>query len=362
MFAERLVRARKAAGLSMKALGDEIELSANAIKKYEHGITMPSSTNLLKLAKALSVRTEYFFRPTKVEISGVEYRKRASTPKKILERINGDVYDQAERWQELLEFYPDSVKPIPEFTLPDDLPPSITALEQVEALAVQMRQAWKLGLNPIHDMIDTMESKGVMIITTDVETNKKFDGLAGKIDNTPVVVISTSQSGDRQRFTLAHELGHLVVHGRLSKELDEEKACNAFAGAFLLPAQTLIEHLGEKRSNIEPRELFMLKHEYGISMLAALYRAGQCGIITTATQKSLFMSFSKNGWRTQEPGKEYPHESTYLHKQLVYRALSEEYIGESKAAELLGMSVSSFHKERKLEVLVQEAKGATTIN
>ncbi|MEL0635208.1 MAG: helix-turn-helix domain-containing protein [Marinomonas sp.] len=351
MFAERLERARKAAGLTMKALADEIDLSANSINKYEHGIAMPSSTNLLKLAKALSVRTEYFFRPTKVEISGVEYRKRASTPKKVLDRINGDVLDQAERWQELLELYPDSVKPIPEFGLPDDLPKQINSLEQAEELAIQMRHAWDLGLNPIHDMIDTLEAKGVMIITTDVETNKKFDGLAGKIDNTPVVVISTSQSGDRQRFTLAHELGHLVVHGRLSEELDEEKVCNAFAGAFLLPAQTLVEHLGEKRRNIEPRELLMLKHEYGISMLAALYRAGQCEIITPATQKSLFMLFGKSGWRTQEPGKEYPHESTFLYKQLVYRALGEEYIGESKAAELLGMSVSSFHKERKLEAL-----------
>lgn len=351
MFAERLERARKAAGLSMKALADEIDLSANSIKKYEHGIAMPSSTNLLKLAKALSVRTEYFFRPTKVEISGVEYRKRANTAQKVLDRINGDVLDQAERWQELLEFYPDSVKPIPEFSLPEGLLQRLDEIEQVELLAVQMRQAWDLGLNPIHDMIDTMESKGIMIITTDVETDKKFDGLAGKIDNTPVVVISKSQSGDRQRFTLAHELGHLVVHGRLSEELDEEKVCNAFAGAFLLPAQTLIEHLGEKRRNIEPRELLMLKHEYGISMLAALYRAGQCGIITPATQKSLFMLFSKNGWRTQEPGNEYPHESTFLYKQLVYRALGEEYIGESKAAELLGMSVSSFHKERKLEAL-----------
>lgn len=87
MFPESLVRARKAAGLSMKVLADEVELSANAIKKYEHGIVMPSSTNLLKLAKGLSVRTEYFFRPTKVERSGVKYRKRASTAQKV----NGDV-------------------------------------------------------------------------------------------------------------------------------------------------------------------------------------------------------------------------------------------------------------------------------
>ncbi|MFB1071372.1 helix-turn-helix domain-containing protein [Vibrio diabolicus] len=367
MFAERLERARKAAGLSMSTLANQVGLSANAIKKYEHGTTMPSSSNLLKLAKALDVRTEYFFRPTKVKLEGVEYRKRASTPKKMLDRINGDVLDQAERWQELLEFYPDSVKPIPEFALPEELPEQITSLEQAEELAIQMRHAWELGLNPIHDMIDTLEAKGVMIITTDVETDKKFDGLAGKIGSTPVVVISTAQSGDRQRFTLAHELGHLVVHGRLAEGIDEEKACNAFAGAFLLPAQTLIDHLGEKRRHIEPRELLMLKHEYGISMLAALFRAGQCGIITPATQKNLFMLFSKNGWRTLEPGKAYPQETTYLYKQLVYRALGEEYIGESKAAELLGMSLSSFHKERKLEMpineqVAQEGEGAATSN
>lgn len=354
MFAERLERARKAAGLSMSALANEVGLSANAIKKYEHGTTMPSSSNLLKLAKALAVRSEYFFRPTKVKLEGIEYRKRASTPKKMLDRINGDVLDQAERWQELLACYPDSVKPIPEFALPEALPEQVTCLEQVEALAFQMRHAWELGLNPIHDMIDTLEAKGVMIITTDVETNKKFDGLAGKIGNTPVVVISTAQSGDRQRFTLAHELGHLVVHGRLAEGIDEEKACNTFAGAFLLPAQTLIAHLGKKRRHIEPRELLMLKHEYGISMLAALFRARQCGIITPATQKNLFMLFSKNGWRTLEPGNAYPQETTYLHKQLVYRALGEEYIGEAKAAELLGMSLSGFHKERKLEMPINE--------
>ena len=367
MFAERLVRARKAAGLSMNALASEVGLSANAIKKYEHGTTMPSSSNLLKLAKALKVRSEYFFRPTKVKLQGVEYRKRTNTPQKVLNRINGDILEQAERWQELLELYPDSVKPIPEFALPDELPAQITGLEQVEELAIQMRHAWDLGLKPIHDMIDMLEAKGIMIITTDVATNKKFDGLAGKIGSTPVVVISTAQSGDRQRFTLAHELGHLVVHGRLTEGLDEEKVCNAFAGAFLLPAQSLIEHLSDKRRHIEPRELFILKHEYGISMLATLFRAGQCGIITPATQKNLFVLFGKNGWRTQEPGKAYPHESTHLHQQLVYRALGEEYIGESKAAELLGMSVSNFHKERKLQVpfpaqLGQEAKGAAASN
>ncbi|MEZ7279747.1 ImmA/IrrE family metallo-endopeptidase [Pseudoalteromonas sp. 68 DY56-GL68] len=227
----------------------------------------------------------------------------------------------------------------------------IASYDQLEDIAITMRNEWGLGLNPIHDMIDTLESKGVMIICTDVETSKKFDGLAGNINGLPVVVISSAQSGDRQRFTLAHELGHLVLHNRLSENLDEEKACNYFAGAFLLPSTSLIQHLGKSRTQLEAQELYMLKHEYGISMLASLYRALQSGVISPQTQKNMFIWFGKQGWRTQEPGEPYPHEDTYLYKQLVYRALSEDYIGVSKAAELLGVSLSSFHKERKLEVL-----------
>ncbi len=351
MFSERLFRARKAAGLSMNALANEVGVSANAIKKYEHGDNMPTSSNLLKLSKALDVRTEYFFRPVKVELKGVEYRKRANTPKKLLDQINGDVMDQAERWTELLELYPDSVKPVPQFSLPTKLLKQISSFDDIEVIAEQMRHEWDLGLNPIHDMIDTLESNGIMIICTSIEAKKKFDGLAGTIGNTPVVVISTHQPGDRQRFTLAHELGHLVLHDRLPENMNEEKACNHFAGAFLLPKQAFIQHIGNNRSAIEAQELYMLKQEFGISMMAILMRASQCDVISNSLQKSYFMKFNKLRWRTLEPGDPYPKEETYLYKQLVYRALGEEYIGESKAAEILGISLTSFHKERKLETL-----------
>ena len=348
MFSERLIRARKAAGLSMSALAQEVGVSANAIKKYEHGDNMPSSSNLLKLSKALGVRSEYFFRPTKITLQGVEYRKRANTPQKLLNQINGDVMDQAERWAELLDLYPDSVKPVPKFSLPEALPEIVETIDDIESIADQMRAEWSMGLNPIPDMIDTLESQGIMIICTNVESKKKFDGLAGNIEGTPVVVVSAHQPGDRQRFTLAHELGHLVLQGRLAKGLDEEKACNQFAGSFLLPKSALFQHIGDRRHAVEPRELFMLKCEFGISMMAILIRLGQCGIITENLQKKYFMQFNKQGWRTREPGEAYRNENTYLFKQLAYRALGEDYIGESKAAELLGMSLSSFHHERKL--------------
>ena len=349
-FGERLFRARKATGYSMSTLAAEVGVSANAIKKYEHGENMPSSSNLLKLAKALDVRTEYFFRPIKVEIEGVEYRKRANTPQKVLNQINADVLDQAERWTELLSLYPDSVKPVSDFGLPKWLPEEVSSFSQIEELADLMRAEWSLGTNPIQSVVDTLESKGVMIICTDVESKKKFDGLAGTIDTTPIIVLSAHQAGDRQRFTLAHELGHLVLAGRLIESLDEEKACNMFASAFLLPTTAIVEHMGQHRTAIEAQELYMLKQEFGISMMAILWRLGQCGILSESKQKGYYIAFSKAGWRSTEPGESYPCERTYLFKQTVYRALSEDYIGEAKAAELIGMSLSAFHTERKLGI------------
>ena len=348
MFGERLRRARDASGLSMQDLATKVDLSANAIKKYEHGINMPGSENLLKLAKALGVRSEYFFRQSNVQLEKVEYRKRASAPKKLLKMVNGDVTEQAERWAELLDLYPDSIKPIRDFALPDGLPTRVESTEDIESIAEFMRKAWELGLNPISEMIDTLESQGVLIIRTSVESGNKVDGLAGTICKTPVVVVSTHSTGDRQRFTLAHELGHLVLHGRLAGGLKEENACNHFAGAFLLPKSGVLQHLGRHRRHLEIKELDLLKHEFGISMQGVLIRAQQCNVISSGMYLSWCKTFSKKGYKVTEPGEPYPPEKTVLFKQLIYRALGEEYIGESKAAELLSLSLSSFYKERML--------------
>lgn len=355
MFAERLKRARKASGLSMQALGREVGLSANAIKKYEHDEAMPSSGNLLKLASVLGVRTEYFFRPTQIALEAVEYRKHASVGARLLNRIDGDVVDQAERWAELLNLYPDSVRPIAPFVVPDGLPEKLSDMEEIETIAEGVRAAWQLGMEPIPSMIDVLEAKGVMVISTQVADGAHFDGLAARAGTIPVVVISGQRPGDRQRFTLAHELGHLVLRGRLGPGIDAEKGANRFAGAFLLPKPSLVARLGESQRPLEWRELYMLKQEFGISMMAILYRTTQCGITSDGALRQWLIRFGQLSWRAQEPGKAYPPESTRLFRQLVYRALAQEWIGESKAAELLGMSIADFHDERKLGAPVGSA-------
>ena len=360
MIGERIKRARAAAGLSMQALGKQVGVSANMIKKYEHNISMPGSAMFIKLGKALGVRTEYFFRPISVSLSGVEYRKRTNTPAAVLKQIEADVLDQAERWQELANLWP--AFPVPAFTGINDVSERITTLEEVEQVADHVRASWQLGLNPLPDLVDVLESHGVLVIITHVNVHAKFDGLQATVADQPVVVVSANWPGDRQRFTLAHELGHLLLYGRMSSELDEEKASDRFAAAFLLPAASIRRQLGGTRHNLEVRELYLLKHEFGLSMMACLHRAAELGIIGKSTSNvvrgrvrrpgagRLFKVFSSEGWRKQEPGEAYTKEHTLLFQQLVCHALAEGIISESKAAELLKMPLMRFHQIRKLKL------------
>jgi Zn-dependent peptidase ImmA (M78 family)/DNA-binding XRE family transcriptional regulator len=349
MIGERIKRARAAAGLSMQALADQVGLSANMIKKYEHDKSMPSSPVLLKLASALSVRTEYFFRPATITLAEIEYRKKSSAPKKLLQRIEADVIDQAERWFELSQLWPNF--PIPKFEFTADLP-RIESLDQIDAVAERVREHWQLGVNPLPDLIDLLESKGILVIISQEEKADKIDGLMAHIDDQPVVVISSCWPGCRQRFTLAHELGHLILHNLLPEHIDEENACNRFASAFLLPAHEVFQHLGKTRSYIELQELYLLKQEYGLSMQACLYRIADLGVISESKRQRIFIQFSKNGWRKLEPGEQYPKERTRLFQQLVFRALAEEIISESKAAELLQIAVMALHKQRLMQLEV----------
>ncbi len=164
MIADRIHQARLAAGLTLGALGEKIGVSHTAIQKYEKGLLTPSSAQL----------------------------------------------------------------PLPAFAPPANLPEHVVSLDEIDAFSDTVRNAWQLGLNPIADLTDTLEGLGLLVIVVD-EENPGFSGLTAKARTEdgreyPVVAVSKRWPGDRQRFTLAHELGHLLLEGRLADGIDEEKA------------------------------------------------------------------------------------------------------------------------------------------
>lgn len=347
MLGERIKQAREASGLSLRALAEKAGITAMAISKYERGESMPSSGALLSLAKALDVRTEYFFRQTDVELTDVEYREHEKLPAKEEKKVLSDVLEQLERWIELEEFTPTPWSI--DFKLPKSLPKVVNAYSEIEAVTQTVRDAWSLGRNCVPDLIDTLETKGIKVIITRYDGHKHFNGLAARVNHSPVIVVGKHWPGDRQRFTLAHELGHLILHGRLAKTLNEETACNRFAGAFLVPKESVFAALGHKRKWLEPQELMYLKQDWGLSMGGWSYRAFDLGILPKEHFQNLWRYFRAHGWKEKEPDPQYPNEKTSLFQQLVYRALGEDIISEPKAAELLGMSVMDLHLCRKME-------------
>ncbi|NCC32502.1 MAG: helix-turn-helix domain-containing protein [Chloroflexia bacterium] len=351
MISDRIRQARLAAGLTLGALGEKVGVSHTAIQKYEKGLLTPSSFQLLKLARACGIRTEYFFRTHRVELLQPEFRKLSSFGKKAQEALKLKVVELVEKRVELLGAFPES--PLLAFSAPEGLPERIASLDEIEAFSDQVRNAWQLGMNPITDLIGTLEAVGLLVIVVD-EENPKFSGLTAKARTDdgrvyPVVAVSHRWPGDRQRFTLAHELGHLLLADRLVDGLDEEKACDRFAGAFLAPRVAVLHLLGQQRQALEWQELYALKHEFGLSMTGWLQRAKQCGVISEAVHLSMFKWFSAKGWRKKEPGDCLPQEHPQIFDQLVYRALAEQYISEGKAAELLGIPMMRFHKQRQME-------------
>lgn len=346
MIGERIKQARIAAGLSLRTLAERAGVSAMAISKYETGKSTPSSGVLLALAKALGVRTEYFFRPVKVELQEVEYRKHSRLPVKVLQQIQGDIIEQIERFIELEQLLPNG--PVETFELPRQLPNTISSLDAVENVADTLRQNWKLGVDPIPVLTDMLEERGIKIFQSKAIRND-FDGMAAKVNGIPVIVVGSGWPGDRQRFTMAHELGHLVLSGRLAVGVDEEAASNRFAGAFLAPQSEVRKELGEQRTWLEPKELEVLKNTYGLSMQAWMHRADDLGILPHTHYVAMRKFFSARGWHKVEPGEKYPPERPQLFEQLVYRALAQDFISESKAAELLRLPLSEFQKTRNMQ-------------
>jgi Zn-dependent peptidase ImmA (M78 family) len=294
------------------------------------------------------VRTEYFFRPMTVKLDRIEYRKRGNLPRKRLKAIENEVTDQIERRLELENLFPSP--PGKTFAPVGHLPDKVAELPQIEDLADAVREAWNLGFDPIPDLIDLFETQGIRVFRLDLKgLDPEFDGLAAKAGELPILAVASHWPGDRQRFTLAHELGHLMLAGRLTEGLDEERACNRFAGALLAPRSALLRELGPHRTSIEPKELALLKEQFGLSMAGLLYRAQELGIVSAAWRAEQIQLFQQKGWNITEPGKPYPAEKAHVFEQLVFHALAEGYIGESKAAELLKLSLNDLRATRELE-------------
>ena len=329
---QRIKQARKANYMSLRNLAEKAKISPMAISKYERDLDMPSSGVLLRLAQALGVSIDFLFRPTTISVQLQSYRKHASLGVKEQEAIRMRIQDWLERYLEVESFFPDEQRTV---SLPVH---PIHLLDHVEDVASELRQHWSLGLDPIENLTQLLEDQGIKVgLVPGFELPsgaRDFDACTFLADGVPVIVSKAQLPGDRQRFNLGHELGHLTLD--VEEGIDSEAACHRFVGALLAPVQAVRFELGSKRTTLDMNELYLLKQKYGLSMQAWIFRARDLGIISDNAATRLFQRFRANGWHRHEPGEALPTERPLRMERLIYRALAEDLISRSRAQELLG--------------------------
>lgn len=193
------------------------------------------------------------------------------------------------------------------FELPNNLLEKIECFTEVELVAELMRMHWNLGICPIIDLTATLESHGIRVFAVDTD-EEHFDGFSNQVNGKPLIVISSNWPGDRQRFTLAYELGHLILHNRHVPGLSEELVYNRFAGAFLFPKEAVHQAFGDIRKTIEWKELFHIKEQFAVSMGTISHRLLDLKIITEGYYKQIVRHFRQNNWHLYEPGTQIPPE------------------------------------------------------
>lgn len=344
MIGQRLKLARAASGLSLRDLQVAIDnlVTAQAISKYERDEDMPSSGVLSALASALNVSEDYLLSADEMVLDGVEFRKKEIASKREEAFVEGQTLHLLERYLALEDVL--GLASVV-WDRPREAPYPVNAVAEAENAARAIRTHWGLGIDAILNLSELLEERGIKILAADLSD---IDGLTASVRRKngapiPVIVIKGNTWSERKRFTLAHELGHMVMEARPG--VNAEKAANRFAGAFLMPAEALWREIGKHRTTISLGELVRLKDLFGASLQAIAYRCHDLGIISDAAYRRMFQVFNDQGWRKppfKEPGARDPSEEQPRRmERLCFRALTEGLVSESRAAEILGISVRS---------------------
>lgn len=338
---KNLKRVRLLKNLSLKDAGNLLNMTATAISKYEKGEILPDSKKLIDFANAYNVKSIELLKVyDSPKMKFTSFRKKKRLTGQNLELLEELIQDEVTKYLEVMEINnidTDSIKLKKYFC---------NNLKEAEKAAADFRNYIKISnKQPLSDLINILENLGIIIIQIKNSNNRfdDFDGLSEIVNNIPIIVLLDGiKDGARQRFTIAHELGHLVLN--INNEIsNEEKLCNRFASALLMPKEAVVNEFGYSRRNISFFELAAFKNEFKVSYAAIIYRLKDLNIISEYLYKSLsfFLSqrIGKNDPKPIQP------ETSLQFKRIVYKLEADKIISINKACELLGTSVNEYNTE-----------------
>jgi Zn-dependent peptidase ImmA (M78 family) len=273
--------------------------------------------------------------------------KKFKTSKKILSLAKAEMNLVRLTIQRLLKCVDLDTPTIPFFDVELDGAP--------QTIAQRLREFWKVPKGPIKNLIALLESKGFIVIQVDFESEDISGSGMFTVDRVPIIYVNKRMPMCRQRFTICHELFHIIAHVNSSVEesRDIEKEADFFSGEFLMPESDISRNL-EGRLTIA--KLADLKRYWQCSMGAILTRAKQVRAISDRHAKTLWIQMGSLGFRKAEPPELEPvRESPQLMK-LLFKTLKEELsYSDEEICDLLCLD-KKFVTDRFFEIEPQKVK------
>lgn len=277
--------ARDARELTQADLAKKSGITQAFISKLEHGLhVQPGEEALQQMADVLGFPVSFFSqRERALGFPPFHYRKRARLGAKPLARIGAIINIRRMHIAKLLRSYELEVfKPIPQIDLDAE---GVTP----EKVAERLRAYWMMPRGPIVNVVELVENAGGVVVPTTFGTNL-LDGLSFRAEGLPpLFFMNKDVSGDRFRFSLAHELGHMVMHLIPADDGKMEDEAHRFAAALLTPAAEIKPYLIDAKLSTLGR----VKAYWKVSIKALIKRAHDLKFITDSQYKNLNAQYSK---------------------------------------------------------------------
>jgi Zn-dependent peptidase ImmA (M78 family)/DNA-binding XRE family transcriptional regulator len=313
IFGDRVRQAREVRGLTQTELAEHLRVGQYVIARIEAGVHQPDASFLDALSLRLGFPPAFFRQEPRTEfpLGSLLFRSRNA----LTARDRDMARSYAETIYDSVETMLPKLKGVPALRLPR------LTCAPVEAARITRAELGLAPEAPIKHLIHAVEKAGVFVIALpfSVAHFDAFSAWAGADELRPVIVLVGGAPSDRVRYSMAHEIGHLVLHQAkrgLPAALHQE--ADQFAGEFLLPEAAMRR---EVTSPVTLTSIAQLKVRWGVSMQALIQSARRLDIITERQQKYLYTQMAARGWRTEEPSNLAPS----AEKPRLFRKMLERY-------------------------------------
>lgn len=340
---DRIKELRMQKGFSQEDLALRANFSKSYIQKFEEGQREIRSSQLVQLSMALGVGIAEIIKKSNYNsdefvLRNIEFREgfkildvKSFEKNIIMGNILHNKYPAYCKLEKLLNNVLVFQNPLKGIN-------TITSKEQVEEAAKILRKKWKFENTPIYDLVSFLEDLGIKIF--EVTEDESFAGFSCWERNNPIIVINVTNTDiPRRRFTVLHELAHLLLPFN-SDDVNIEHYCNHFAGAMLLPSEVLRTYIGGDSITLE--ELKRIKSKYGISIFAVIVRMVNLDFITWDKYREWKDQY--NSWKDKECDFN-GVESISRFNYLLAKGLREKIFTRDMASELSGMYISEFSED-----------------